>query len=286
MRANPADECPNSWTEGHPLSHRQLSLLKRRNLNLLTEDHGPVRILTLNRPEKHNALNLELTKALLFALHAADEEDRVHSIVLAGAGKSFCAGADTSEFNALTPEDPGAVNHRAALTSQLHLTFSKISKPIISAVRGNALGGGAGLAIACDMVVMADTARFGYPELKHGIVAAVVLANLVRQIGKKQAFELVALAEPIDGNRAAVLGLVNRVVPEADVLDAALQLAQRLASWDPLAMATTKNAFHRAADLSLAQALDVGRDANVMMRGFRNVGRGGEKTARPADSLR
>jgi len=96
-----------------------------------------------------------------------------------------------------------------------------------------------------------------------------VLANLVRQLDKKQAFELVAMADPIDGPRALALGLCNRVVPDSDVLDVALQIADRLAGWSPIAMATTKRTFHRAADLTLAQALEVGRDANVMMRGFK-----------------
>jgi enoyl-CoA hydratase/carnithine racemase len=236
---------------------------------LLIENRGAVRILTMNRPDKHNALNTELTQGLLDALRAAEADSSINAIVLTGAGKSFCAGADTSEFSSLLPDDPGAVTRRADLTTSLHLVFSQMAKPVISAVRGNALGGGAGLAIACDMVVMADTVRFGYPELKHGIVAAVVLANLVRQLDKKQAFELVAMADPIDGPRALALGLCNRVVPNSDVLDVALQIADRLAEWSPIAMATTKRTFHRAADLTLAQALEVGRDANVMMRGFK-----------------
>jgi enoyl-CoA hydratase/carnithine racemase len=236
---------------------------------LLIENRGAVRILTMNRPDKHNALNTELTQGLLDALRAAEADSSINAIVLTGAGKSFCAGADTSEFSSLLPDDPGAVTRRADLTTSLHLVFSQMAKPVISAVRGNALGGGAGLAIACDMVVMADTVRFGYPELKHGIVAAVVLANLVRQLDKKQAFELVAMADPIDGPRALALGLCNRVVPDSDVLDVALQIADRLAGWSPIAMATTKRTFHRAADLTLAQALEVGRDANVMMRGFK-----------------
>ena len=238
-------------------------------MTLLTENRGAVRLLTLNRPEKHNALNTALTQALLDALRAADADAAVHAVVLTGAGKSFCAGADTTEFSALVPEDPGAVGARADLTTALHLVFSQMSKPVISAVRGNALGGGAGLAIAGDMVVMADNVRFGYPELKHGIVAAVVLANLVRQAGRKAAFELVAMADPIDGARALALGLANRVAADGEVLDVALQMAERLAGWNLIAMATTKRTFHRAADLSLGQALDVGRDANVMMRGFR-----------------
>lgn len=236
---------------------------------LLIEDQGTVRVLTMNRPEKHNALNTALTQGLLSALREADGQPDIHAVVLTGAGKSFCAGADIGEFSALTPQDPQAVLARADLTTELHLVFSQMSKPVISAVRGNALGGGAGLAIACDLVVMSETVRFGYPELKHGIVAAVVMANLVRQVGRKQAFELVALAEPLDGAGARALGLCNRVVPDDQVLEQALELARTLASWSPLAMAATKRSFHRAADLALGPALQVGRDANVMMRGFR-----------------
>src|SRR5690606_17561825 len=103
------------------------------------------------------------------------------------------------EFSALVPDDPQAVLARSALTTRLHHSFSQLSKPVVSAVHGNALGGGAGLALAADLMVIANDARLGYPELKHGIVAAVVIANLVRQLGRKQAFELVALAEPISG---------------------------------------------------------------------------------------
>lgn len=244
--------------------------------HLLIEDRDAVRILTMNRPEKHNALNTALTQALLDSLRAADSDPAINAVVLTGAGKSFCAGADTTEFSALTPEDPQAVTARADLTTALHLVFSQMNKPVISAVRGNALGGGAGLAIACDLSVMSETVRFGYPELKHGIVAAVVMANLVRQVGRKQAFELVALAEPLDGHAAKAIGLCNRVVPDAQVLDVALALASTIAGWSPLAMATTKRSFHRVADLALAPALEIGRDANVMMRGFRKV-KGGVK---------
>lgn len=236
---------------------------------LLSDNHGAVRVLTLNRPDKHNALNTQLTQQLLDALRATEHDDTVHAVVLTGAGKSFCAGADTREFSSLVPDDPSAVMRRADLTTALHLSFSQLSKPVIAAVHGNALGGGAGLAIACDMVVMAEDVKFGYPELQHGIVAAVVLANLVRQVGAKHAFELVSMASPIDGARALQLGLANQVVPQEQVLSLALEMAQRLASWSPIAMATTKRTFHKACDLSLAQALDVGRDANVMMRGFK-----------------
>jgi len=236
---------------------------------LVVDTHGAVRVLRLNRPEKHNALNTTLTQSLLDALHAADRDDQVNAIVLTGNGKSFCAGADTTEFSSLTVEQPQAVMRRADLTTALHSAFSQIATPVIAAVHGNALGGGAGLALACDLTVMADDVRYGYPELKHGIVAAVVMANLVRQVGRKHAFELLAMAEPIDGARALALGIANRVVSSAQVLEEAIAMATRLASWSPVAMGLTKRSFHRAADLALVDALGVGRDANVIMRSFR-----------------
>jgi enoyl-CoA hydratase/carnithine racemase len=151
----------------------------------------------------------------------------------------------------------------------LHLIFSKMMKPVVSAINGAAMGGGAGLALAGDLAVMAEGAKLGYPETKHGIAASIVMANLVRQVGRKSAFELVALAEPIGAARALQLGLVNRVVPERDLLQTALDLAGRLAEVNPPAMALTKRLFHEVADLPLEQALEKGRDANKRMRGFR-----------------
>ena len=236
---------------------------------LLTEIKNRVLVIGLNRPEKHNALNTALTQQLLDTLQDAGRNAEVNAIVLHGKGKSFCAGADTGEFSTLTPEASDQVLDRADLTTALHMAFSRTPKPIIAAVHGNALGGGAGLALACDLVVMAADARFGYPELKHGIVAAVVLANLVRQLGQKKAFELVAMAEPINGEQAQALGLANQVCAAERVLEQALAYAEKLAGWSPVAMATTKRTFYRAADLSLESALAVGRDANVMMRGFK-----------------
>ena len=237
-------------------------------MTLLIVNRGSVRILTMNRPEKRNALNSELTQALLAALRAADAAEEVGSLVLTGAGPGFCAGADLSEFKDL--QVAVAAESRAELTMQLHLTFSRISKPIVTAINGSAMGGGAGLAIAGDLAVMADSAKLGYPEPKHGIVAAIVMANLVRQVGRKAAFELVALGEPIDAQRALQLGMVNRVVPLAAVVNEAVSLAEKLAAVKRPAMAETKRLFHEVADLPLAQALERGRDTNRRMRGFDN----------------
>lgn len=235
--------------------------------NLLIEERGAVRILTLNRPEKRNALDTALTKALLEALRAADEDEDVRAVVLTGAPPAFCAGADLSEFKELA--DPKAAEARAELTMNLHLAFSKMITPVVTAINGSAMGGGAGLAIAGDLAVMAESAKLGYPEARHGIVAAIVMANLVRQVGRKAAFELISLAEPVSAKRALELGMVNRVVPDQDLVAAALDLAGKLAAVNPPAMALTKRLFHEVADLPLEQALEKGRDANKRMRAFR-----------------
>jgi len=235
-------------------------------MNLLIEDKGNVRILTLNRPEKRNALDTALTRDLLEALREADAEAGMHCVVLTGAGPGFCAGADLAEFKGL--KDPEAAKTRAELTMQLHLIFSKMDTPVVTAINGAAMGGGAGLAIAGDIAVMAESAKIGYPETKHGIVAAIVMANLVRQIGAKAAFELVALGEPIGAKRALELGMVNRVVPDASLMDEALAIAQKIAAVSRPAMAQTKSLFHEVVDLPLEDALKRGRDANKRMRAF------------------
>ncbi|HXR59015.1 MAG TPA: enoyl-CoA hydratase/isomerase family protein [Burkholderiales bacterium] len=234
---------------------------------LLVEDRGAVRLLTMNRPEKRNALNTELTRMLLDSLREADREEGIACVVLTGAGKGFCAGADLSEFKDLVPEKQHLVDERAELTMQLHLAFSKMAKPVVTAINGAAMGGGAGLAIAGDLAVMAEGATLGYPEARHGIVAAIVMANLVRQMGRKTAFELVSLGEPIDAAKALELGIVNRVVPES--LAVAIELAEKLSKIEAKALRATKSLFHEVADLPLEDALRRGREANKRMRAFR-----------------
>jgi enoyl-CoA hydratase/carnithine racemase len=154
---------------------------------------------------------------------------------------------------------------------QLHLVFSKMAKPVVTAINGAAMGGGAGLAIAGDLAVMASSATIGYPETRHGIVAALVMANLVRQVGRKAAFELVALGEPIDAQRALALGMVNRVVADQDLLSEALAFAAKLSNTSSEALRATKQLFHEVADLPLEEALKRGRDTNKRMRAFRKA---------------
>jgi enoyl-CoA hydratase len=235
---------------------------------LLVENRGGVRVLTMNRPDKRNALNFALTEALLAGLRAADTDASVGSIVLTGAGPAFCAGADLSEFKDLTPANAALVERRAELTKDLHGVFSRLSKPVVTAVNGAAMGGGAGLALAGDVVVMAATAKLGYPEVKHGIVAAIVMANLVRNVGRKAAFELLGTGEPVDGTRALALGMVNRVTTSDELMPEALRLAEKFAAVDRTAMGATKQLFYSVLDLPFQEALDAGRDMNKRMRAF------------------
>jgi enoyl-CoA hydratase/carnithine racemase len=236
---------------------------------LLVEDRGAVRILTMNRPEKRNALDTALTRALLEGLRAADAADSVACVVLTGAGQGFCAGADLAEFKDLTPDKQALVEERAELTMQLHLAFSRMGKPALTAINGAAMGGGAGLAIAGDLALMAESAKLGYPETRHGIVAAIVMANLVRQVGRKVAFELVSLGEPISSGKAFEIGAVNRVVPDADLMPETLAWAEKLCGVSPAALHATKWLFHQVADLPLDAALERGRELNKRMRAFK-----------------
>lgn len=236
--------------------------------DLLINDEGNVRVLCMNRPEKRNALNNSITRGLVEALAQAEADEAVHCVVLTGNGAAFCAGADISEFKDLTPDQMHRVEERAELTMQLHLCFSRMTKPVIAAINGFAMGGGAGLAIACDLALAARSARIGYPEVKHGIVAAIVLPNLTRQIGRKAAFELVATGEAVNAERALALGMVNAVYDDERLMDEAIALASRLAAVSRPAMATTKQVFHQVVDMPLAQGLEIGREANKRMRSF------------------
>lgn len=233
------------------------------------EDSGAVRILWLNRPDKLNALDTALTAALHDGLEAADRDARVRALVLAGRGRAFCAGADLNEFRELTPEHADRVLARADLTTRTQMLLQKLSKPIVSAVQGPAMGGGAGLAIGCDMMVAAENLRFGYPEMRHSIVPAIVMTGLQRHFPRKTAFELISLGRILGAAELQALGLANRIVAAEALLPTALEIAETWAAANPSAMAATKNLFYRVGDLPFDAAMAAGRDVNGLMRSFR-----------------
>lgn len=238
---------------------------------LVTEDHGSVRLLRMNRPDKLNALNTELTQALVDGLCAADADDAVRAVVLTAAGRAFCAGADLAEFSELTPANQDAVIRRAELTTRVQTLPQQLSKPIVSVVHGAAVGGGAGLALGCDMMVVADDVSFGYPELRHSLVPAIVMTGLQRHFGRKMAFELVSTGRLLGADELVDLGIANRATEPGDAVKVGIDVATQWASVNPRAISATKSLFYRVAELPFDEAMQAGRDVNTIMRGFREA---------------
>src|SRR6185369_773674 len=167
--------------------------------------------ITLNRPEKRNALNDELIAAIKHGLAQAAADENVRAIVISGAGKDFCSGADLSALQKIAQASASDNADDARSLLDLFLQIRRIRVPVIAAVTGRALAGGCGLATACDLVLASETARFGYPEVKIGFVPAMVMAILRRNVSEKRAFELITRGEEISAGYAKEIGLVNQV---------------------------------------------------------------------------
>ncbi|MDR3633966.1 MAG: enoyl-CoA hydratase/isomerase family protein [Isosphaeraceae bacterium] len=240
-------------------------------------DHGPVTVLTLNRPERRNALARVVIDQLGDFLARAAVEPGVRAVVITGAGPVFCAGMDLKDAaaNADTPEaEKQAVDDVQAIADLIQQVH-RLPKPVVAALNGDAYAGGAGLALACDLVVAAEHARIGFPEVRRGLVAAVVLHDLVRQAGERRARELLLTGAPIVAATAERWGLVNRVVPADQCLSTALDLARGLVGSGPKAIATTKHLLDEAggpADLrgaaAVSAAVRVSEEAQEGMRAF------------------
>lgn len=220
--------------------------------HLLVERDGAVAVVTVNRPKKLNALNAATLAELTRVLPALVQEG-ARAVVLTGAGdKAFVAGADIEELAALTPA--GAQAHAAA-GQRAFDTIEQLGVPVIAAVNGFALGGGCELAMACTLRLAADSARFGQPEVNLGLTPGFAgTQRLPRLVGRGRALELLLTGDMITAQRAYEMGLVNRVVPAADLMGAALALAATLASKAPLAVRYILEAVHRGADVPLAEA--------------------------------
>jgi len=204
---------------------------------------GPVATITLNRPEQRNALGPTMLRDLRAALAAAKADDEIHTVVLTGAGdKAFCAGADLAGFAADATE---VARHRErALFVDLFLEMQRLGKPIVGCINGHALAGGLGLAMSCDLLVAADSATFGTPEIRVGVWPMMIMSIVVRNIGRKRALQLFLTGERIDAQTALRWGAVNRVVPANEVRQSAASWAAELARWSPLVMRLGRDAFY------------------------------------------
>ncbi|MEU1981899.1 crotonase/enoyl-CoA hydratase family protein [Nocardia sp. NPDC019395] len=206
---------------------------------VVTQQRGNVLLITINRPRARNSINRVVAESIGAALETAENDPAVRAIVLTGAGdRAFCAGADLKALAAGEDIHPAGARARWGFAGYVD---HPVSKPTIAAVNGFALGGGTELALASDLVVAADTAEFGLPEVRRGLVAAAGGAfRLAQQIPRKVALEMVFTGEQISAARALELGLVTRVVPRSQVLATALELADVIAANAPLAVQATK----------------------------------------------
>jgi methylglutaconyl-CoA hydratase len=233
---------------------------------VLSEVRDAVAFLTLNRPEKRNALNDELIADLKRALKIADNDDAVRSIVLRGAGADFCSGADLSALQKISKASVAENLADAQSLAELFLLIRKTHVPVVAAVRGRALAGGCGLALACDIVLAENSARFGFPEVKLGFVAAMVMAILRRSTSEKIAFELITTGRELGAHEANRLGLVNHVFENENFDGEVEHFLARFQKLSRSALSLSKSLFYSSEAMAFEDALAAGVDVNATAR--------------------
>ncbi len=233
---------------------------------LLEERRDATALLTLNRPEARNALSRELVAALSQALARLGADPSVRSVVLTGSGAAFCGGADLKTLRDLEAASAADFVQEANRFKDLFHLLGAFPKPVIGAVNGPALAGGCGLASLCDVVLACPEATFGYPEVKIGFVAAMVLVFLARQIGERRAKELLLTGRLLGAEEAVALGVATRIVSREGLLDMALDTARGLHRGAPSSLALTKELLWRTAGLSLDSALGMAACVNAFSR--------------------
>ena len=235
---------------------------------------GPVARITLNRPDKRNALNDALIAELKSALAQAHRNELVRAVILSGAGKDFCSGADLSALQKIAAATVSENQEDARSLMELFLLIRQVRVPVIAAVTGRALAGGCGLATACDIVLASTNARFGYPEVKIGFVPAMVLAILRRNVSEKKAFELITRGEEISADEGSRIGLVNRVFDEGTFSTDVDTYVARFAETSSSAVALTKKLLYQIDGLAFVDAVETGVDVNVIARMTEDCQRG------------
>ena len=229
--------------------------------NVIVEKDNPIAVVILNRPAQLNALSYGLVKDLSLAMQALDRDDDVRVIIVTGGEKVFAAGADIKEMADRGPFDQ-RIHERLAYRDQIN----KISKPVIAAVSGFALGGGCELAMSCDIIIASETARFGQPEVNIGVIpGSGGTQRLTRVVGKHRAMEMVLTGDFISAAEAERLGLVNRVVPVELLLDEAKSMAKKIAAKPALAIRAAKEAVLKSANTSLEEGLEFERKSFYLL---------------------
>ncbi|MBI4503275.1 MAG: enoyl-CoA hydratase/isomerase family protein [Gemmatimonadetes bacterium] len=222
--------------------------------------------LTLNRPEKKNAIDTGMIDAFLEQLDRADLDAEVRVIAVRGAGTDFCAGMDLGELLA-SAERSSEENLASALHfGSIFLKMREIPKPVVALVQGRCLAGGMGLATGCDLIVAHAGASFGYPEIQRGFVPAIVMSMLRRLAGEKVAFDLVATGRILSAEEAAQMGLVSRVLPAETFDRDTQQLLSRLAGSSSTALALTKRQFYAIEGKTFSEAIRLGAEVNALAR--------------------
>lgn len=226
---------------------------------------GVARI-TMNRPDKRNALNDELIAELKAALRRADQDQSVHCAVISGAGADFCSGADLSALQKISEASVAENLDDARSLMELFMLIREVHVPVVAAVRGRALAGGCGLALACDIVLAEGPARFGFPEVKIGFVPAMVMAILRRSTSEHKAFELLTTGRNISAPEAEALGLINHVFDAEKFDEAVSAFTGQFQSLSRAAVGLSKRLFYRTDGAVYDEALQAGADANAIAR--------------------
>jgi len=220
----------------------------------------------LNRPEKKNAIDRGMIDALYALLEQADLDAAVRVVALRGAGDDFCAGMDLAELLA-SADQTVEQNRQAALHfGGLFVRMRQLPKPVVALVRGRALAGGCGLATACDLVLAAESAHFGYPEVQRGFVPALVMNMLKRAVGEKIAFDLAATGRVLTATEAAAVGLVSRTYEDSDFEEQAGDTVRGLASASASALAFTKQQFYQLDGRTFEEGIRLSADVNAVSR--------------------
>lgn len=230
--------------------------------NMLQQVRGKVHILTINRPAQTNKLIIPLMEELIQALHEAENDSNCGAVVLTANGDYFCNGGDSGDCRVLSPME---IRKFGEVFIEFHTTLSKLSRPVVAAVQGDALGGGFSLVEACDLAVASEEAIFGVPEMKSGSAPMMALAGVSRVVTKKWAMELSLTGEAISAQRAKEIGLVNWLAPKTKVLEEAISVAEKLANRNPTAMELCKKLYRAIDNQPYQKQLESGLDFLVSL---------------------